>query len=176
MLQSGARAKLMVCLIGVAGASLAACATPKPPPAKPRAAAPAPPKRLAWLPVDPLDAPDVAPTINEHLSRLKIAGTGETVRGAVSLEVAQLAIECTDATPTCYTAVGRSLGVDQLLWAELRRSGTPKPSIRVALALFDVRAGAPPKRIERTFDGTEEARAGVAELVAGAFTPTGATP
>jgi hypothetical protein len=178
MLARFARAKLLLLVMGAASLCLGACASKQPPVAatpKPTAR-PAPPKKLAWLPVDALDAPDVAKTINEHLARLKVAGAGDGVKAAVSLEVAQLAIECTDPTPACYRAVGRSLGADQMLWAELRRNATPKRSIRIALALFDVRAGTPPKRVEKTFEGTEAARAGIGELVSNAFGSAGGTP
>jgi hypothetical protein len=174
-----AGAKLFLVFIAGACLCVGACASrQQPAAATPTSTAPPPaqPKRLTWLPVDALDAPDVAKTINEHLGRLKIAGTGESVKAAVSLEVAQLAIECTDPTPACYRAVGRSLGADQILWAELRRNATPKRSIRIALALFDVRAGTPPKLVEKTFEGAEAARAGVGDLVNGAFASAVRTP
>jgi len=177
MLARFARAKLLLLVMGAASLCLGACASKQPVAATRKPTAPpAPQKKLAWLPVDALDAPDVAKTINEHLARLKVAGAGERVKAAVSLEVAQLAIECTDPTPACYRAVGRSLGADQMLWAELRRNATPKRSIRIALALFDVRAGTPPKRVEKTFEGTEAARAGIGELVSNAFGSAVGTP
>jgi hypothetical protein len=171
-------AKLFLSLAGAASLCAGACASRQPPAAAtPRAAAPAAQqKKLAWLPVDILDAPDVARTINDHLGRVKIPGAGASVKAAVSLEMAQLAIECTQQTPACYRAVGKSLGADQMLWGELRRSPTPKKSIRVTLALFDVRAGTPPKRVEKTFDDTQAARAGVADLVHHAFAPGSQTP
>jgi len=171
-------AKLFLGLAGAASLCAGACASRHPPaPATPQATtAPPPPKRLAWLPVDVLDAPDVARTMNEHLARLKIPGAADGVKAAVSLEMAQLAIECTDPTPACYRAVGRSLGADQMLWGELRRGPTSKRSIRIALALFDVRAGTPPRRVEKTFDDPRAARAGVGALVDGAFASAGATP
>ena len=150
---------------------LGACASKPPPPAaSPRAAAPAPePKRLAWLPVETLEMPDVARTVNDHLGRVKISGATDGRKAAVSMEVAQLAIECTEPTPACYGAVGNSLGADQLLWAELHPGPARAPTIRIALALFDVRAGTAPKRVEKTFDGVQAARAGVADLVDHAF-------
>ena len=171
-------AKLFLSLAGAASLCSGACAGSKPPaPATPRAAAPAPqPKKLAWLPVETLDAPDVARTINDHLGRIKIPGAGDSVKAAVSLEMAQLAIECTEQTPACYRAVGKSLGADQMLWGELRRGPTPKKSIRVTLALFDVGAGTPPKRVAKTFDDAQAARAGVGALVETAFASGSGTP
>jgi len=39
-----------------------------------------------------------------------------------------------------------------------------------------VRAGTPPKRVEKTFDDPQAAQAGVAALVEHAFAPGGDTP
>jgi hypothetical protein len=154
---------------------LAACAgRPTPPAQTVRQQPAAPPARLAWLPVDALDAPDLARTLNDHLARVRVPGTTGRMKAAVSMEVAQLAIECTAPTPACYAAVGRSLGADQMLWAEL---GTTEPrgkSVRVVLTLFDVRGGASAKRVEKTFEGRQAARDGVAELVERTF--AGGTP
>ena len=151
------------------GAALAlglGCAGRIPPPARPAAKA-APPARLAWLPAEPLAGAELAKAVNERLGKVTIPGASAGVKAAVSMEVAQLAIECTEPTPTCYTAVGRSLGADEMLWAELDTGRGPSHPIRVALVLFDVRAGAAPKRVARTFEGVAAARDGVAALADG---------
>src|SRR5262249_28420489 len=98
--------------------SFGACASKTPPPAhavKP----PPPPEKVAWMPLDPLDAPSVAQAVNDKMSHVQIAGTKEHVKAAVSMEVAQLAIECIQPTAVCYRAVGHSLGADRLMWAEI---------------------------------------------------------
>jgi hypothetical protein len=77
------------------------------------------------------------------------------------MEVAQLAIECIQATPACYAAVARSLNADRLMWAQVAAADQ---KIRVTVLLFDVGAGTTSKRTG-TFDGVQAARAGVAELV-----------
>jgi hypothetical protein len=140
------------------------CATGTPPPVRTVEKAP-PPARLAWLPADPLAGAALAKAVNERLGLVAIPGAAAGVKAAVSMEVAQLAIECTEPTPTCYTAVGQSLGADEMLWAELSPGSSATQEIRVALLLYDVRAGVAPRRLERTFDGAEAARAGVAALV-----------
>jgi hypothetical protein len=141
---------------------LGACAG-KAPPAKVVKAPPAPPQKLAWMPLDPLDAPSVAKAVNQRLSQVKIAGATTGVKSAVSMEVAQLAIECIQPTPACYRAVGRSLGADRLMWAELDPEA-PDDKIRITVVLFDVQAGTASRRVG-TFDGVQAASAGAAELV-----------
>jgi hypothetical protein len=178
MSERRAQTRRFVALSGVVALCLGACASqPKPAATTPRTAAPpAPAKKLAWLPVETTEAPDVARALNDHLGRLKIPGATGGVKAAVSMEVAQLAIECTAATPACYGAVGRSLGVDQVLWAELHPASAHGKSIRVTLALFDVGAGTDPRRVEKTFAGLKEARAGVGDLVDRAFASESGTP
>jgi hypothetical protein len=124
-----------------------------------------PPARLAWLPAESIAGRELAQAVNERLGRVSLPGAAAGVKAAVSMEVAQLAIECTDPTPSCYSAVGRSLGADEMLWAELGARSSSSPEVRVALLLYDVRAGSPPKRVEQTFDSVAAASAGVSELV-----------
>src|SRR5215212_5603202 len=73
-------------------AGVAACSghEPPPPPARPAAAAAAP-KRLAWLPVETLEMPEVAQALNAELGRIQITGATPGRKAAVSMEVAQLA-------------------------------------------------------------------------------------
>jgi len=142
--------------------SLGACASNKPPPV--RAVKPPPQdQKLAWMPVDPLDAPNIAQAVNDQMSRVKVAGTKEHVKSAVSMEVAQLAIECIQPTTVCYRAVGHSLGADRLMWAEVDPAA-PADKIRITVVLFDVQAGTASRGVG-TFAGVDAARAGVAELV-----------
>jgi len=139
-----------------------ACASKTPPPAR-VVKAPPPPEKLAWMPLDPLDAPTVAQAVNDQLSRVQIAGTKDRVKSAVSMEVAQLAIECIQPTAVCYRAVGHSLGADRLMWAEIDPAA-PQDKIRITVVLFDVKSGTASRRVG-TFYGVKAARAGVAELI-----------
>ena len=140
------------------------CASRSPPAAR-AAGHVAPPARLTWLPAESTAGREVSRAVNENLGQVALPGAGAGVKSAVSMEVAQLAIECTEPTPTCYTAVGRSLGADEMLWAELGAAGGSARDIRVALLLYDVRAGAAPRRVEQSFESVEAVRAGVAALV-----------
>lgn len=133
-----------------------------------------PPARLAWLPAESTSGRELAKAVNERLGRVSLPGAAAAVKAAVSMEVAQLAIECTAPTPSCYTAVGRSLGADEMVWAELGTGGDSSHEIRVALLLYDVRAGSTPKRVEQTFDSVAAARAGVAALADKLKTGSGA--
>jgi len=151
-----AGALLLVCL--------GACASSEPPPVETVRKPDPPPQRLAWMPLDPLDAPGVAQVVNERMSKIKPAGTSATVKAAVSMEVAQLAIECIQPTPACYTAVGRSLNADRLMWAEVE-PGADDDKLRLTVVLFDVQAGTAPKRVRGTFADVQAARAGAADLV-----------
>jgi len=139
-----------------------ACASKKPPPPVTVKAPPAPPQKLAWMPLDPFDAPSVAQAVNDNMSRVKLAGSSAGVKAAVSMEVAQLALECISPTTTCYRAVGHSLGADRLMWAEIDPDADDR--IKVTVFLFDVRSGAASRRVG-TYDGVKAAQAGVAELV-----------
>ena len=91
---------------------------------------------------------------------------------AESMEVAQLAIECIQPTPACYTAVARSLNADRLLWAEMAPA---EEKIRVTVVLFDAHANTAARRVG-TFDGVQAARVGVADLVARAGEPEEKSP
>jgi hypothetical protein len=145
-------------------ACVGACASEKPPPAHVvKKAPPAPDRKLAWMPLDSFDTPTVSKAVNDNMSRVKVAGTSAGVKAAVSMEVAQLAIECIEPTPTCYRAVGHSLGADELIWAEIDPAA-PDDKIRITVVLFDVQSGTASRRVG-TYDGPQAARAGVAELV-----------
>ncbi|HVZ72380.1 MAG TPA: hypothetical protein VHJ20_08390 [Polyangia bacterium] len=155
----------------MAALGLAACATSEPPPAivplpPPPRAAPAA-VRLAWLPVETRASASLARALNERLARVGVDGVSETFQAPVSMEMAQLAIECIEHTPACYTAVGHSLGADRLLWAELERGGHGVVTVRVSL--FDVGGGEIVKKAEKGYASAAAAKSGVGPLVDAAF-------
>jgi hypothetical protein len=148
---------------------LGACAsTPRPAAETARKPEPPAPQRLAWMPLDTFDGP-IAQALNEKMSRTKPRGTTATVKAAVSMEVAQLAIECIQPTPACYAAVGRSMKADRLMWAELIGAASSE-KIQITVVMFDVEAGKSSRRVG-TFADVQAARAGVPELVDGAADP-----
>ena len=109
------------------------------------------------------------------MGRLKPAWAAESVKAAVSMEVAQLAIECIQPSADCYGAVAKSLKADRLLWAEVDPVSSSEEKIRITVVMFDVRAGTASRRVG-TFDGVPAARAGVGDLVDGAANPGRKTP
>jgi hypothetical protein len=155
--------------------ALGACAGSEKPPAASARKPDPPSQRLAWMPLDPLDGPAIAKAVNDRMSSIKPAGTSASVKAAVSMEVAQLAIECIQPTPACYGAVGRSLGADRLMWAELEPSGDDE-KVRLTVLVFDVQAGTAPRRVAETFAGMQAAQTGAAGLVERAATPERGSP
>jgi hypothetical protein len=159
----GRLAQVLRLFAPVALICLGGCARSSKPPAH---VAPAPrPLRLAWLPVERLVAPEVAQAINDSLGHASPPGSTESYKAPVSMEVAQLAIECIEPVAACYAAVGRSLGADRLLWAELHAGAAPEGTLQVTLTLLDVRGSAIIQRAERSFASAQEARDGAGPLV-----------
>jgi hypothetical protein len=162
-------------LLPLAAAVLAAaCATAKPAPvvhAPPPPARPAPPPvRLTWMPLEATVSAEVASAVNERLAGLAVAGVTEKVQAPVSMEMAQLALECIERTPACYGKVGRSVGADRLAWAELARANKRDASLTLRVSLFDVQGGAVVQQGARTFPNAKAAREGAAALFDGTFT------
>jgi hypothetical protein len=121
------------------------------------------PVRMAWMPCDSRAQPELVAAVNGRFEQAKVAGVTETFQASVSMEMAQLAIECIEKTPDCYTAVGRSIGADRLLWANLDRGAEGALTLRVSL--FDVERGAIVRLAEGRYDSTKAAAADVAALV-----------
>jgi hypothetical protein len=122
------------------------------------------PVKLAVLPSDPLLFADVAGALDQQLARTHLSGMGPTVRAKVSMEVAQLTLECVSPTDECYTRVGRYLEVDRLLWGQIARD--PRSTgVRVTIVLLDVGRGAPLGRAEEIFARNEAAIGGLRKLV-----------
>jgi len=159
----------------VALALVAGCATAKPPPAvvtKPAPKAAPPPLRLAWMPLEARVSPEVANAVNARLAHVAVAGMTESFQAPVSMEMAQLAMECIERTPKCYSAVGRSVRADRLVWAELVRPNRRDASMTVRLSLFDVAGGALARQGARTFPNPNAARDGAAAFVDETFGAT----
>jgi hypothetical protein len=159
-------ARRKILLLGLLLGALQACATKS----APRAAAPrrssatVAPVRLAVLPSDPLLFADVATALDRHLAQARPSGVGPMVRGKVSMEVAQLTLECVSPTDECYAQVGRFLQVDRLLWGSIAR-GPQAAGVRVTVVFLDVARGAPIARAEATFPASEDAIGGLQKLV-----------
>jgi hypothetical protein len=166
-----ARANLRGLVPPLLAVLVAACATTKAPTVA-RAPTPAKPtttRRLAWMPLEARVAPEIASAINQRLARVTVPGVSETFQSPVSMEMAQLAIECIDRAPRCYAAVGRSVRADELAWSELAHGKGHDASVTVRVSLFDVASGAVVRQNSRTFPSAKAARDGVAAFIDGTF-------
>ncbi|HEX7501675.1 MAG TPA: hypothetical protein VF524_15450, partial [Polyangia bacterium] len=67
----------------------------------------------------------------------------ESVLAKVSMEVAQLSLECVEPSDRCYQSVGRFLSADCILWADVKSRNGPdgKAHPTVLIRLFNVEAG-----------------------------------
>jgi len=118
------------------------------------------------LPVESESFPELADWLSSLLEDARVTGVDEKFQPKVTLEVVQLAIECVDATPTCYMAAGRSLGANRLLFAQIGSSAKRRDhTLRIAVTLFDAEAGAPVRVADGVFKSQNDALAGVEELV-----------
>jgi hypothetical protein len=158
-------------------AALSGCATkPAPPAAKPEpprvvvVPKPPPPVRLGVLVPDALLMPDVAAALSDRLVGAWGAGDGDSappdiVTAPVSMEVAQLSLECVAPTNDCYATVGRFMRVDRLFWGQIGR-GDGGSGVKITVVLLDVGQGTPLGRAERSFAEPTAAIAGLDDMVA----------
>ncbi len=119
----------------------------------------------AVLPAESDDYPIAARAATERMRRARVRGLEEPQFSKVSLEVVQLSIECTEKSPDCYEAVGRSLSANELLFTEID-NGPKKKSIKVTVTLFDVDAKRRKKAAIKVFASEEDVVWGVADVIA----------
>jgi hypothetical protein len=138
----------------------------------PPVAAPPPPPRprvkLAVLPIDGDQFPQIAESLNNAFRAVKVKGVDDYFLSKVTLEVVQLSIECVQPTSACYTAVGKSLGANKLLLGHVVAIGKRKrdKSVRVTITMFDCEAGEAANVVDRVYRTPELASQGVGDLVA----------
>ncbi len=131
--------------------------------------APSPPRtKLAVLPIDGQEFPEIAASLNNALHDVKIKGVDDYFLSKATLEVVQLQIECIEPSSACYVAVGKQLSANKLLLGHIAPAGKRKrdKSVRVTITLFDVDAGEPANVVDRVFRSPELASQGAGELVA----------
>jgi hypothetical protein len=144
------------------------CATSRPPSAKPASpvqVAVEDPVKLAWFPAEAFAFADVAEAANVSLERARVPGVDSRFKAPVSMEVAQLSLECIEQSDECWVAVGRSLEANRLLWADLSFSGDKKKAIVATVVLFDVDDARVVSRAQRSFGSRELAIEGLDSLV-----------
>lgn len=169
-------ARLKILLLGTLFGVLPGCATKAPP--KVGAVhrdAPSDSVRLAVMPADSLLYADVATALDEQLGHARVAGARTAIRAKISMEVAQLALECVSPTDECYSQVGRFLQVDRLLWGQIARDAS-SAGVKVTVVLLDVHRGMQLGRAEEVFPKNDVAIGGLRRLVDRASAPPVAVP
>lgn len=140
-----------------------ACNTP--PPLQPLA----PPLPITVFRADADEFPEVAAALNRRIEG--VYPPGPTVHyAAVTLEDAQLAVGCVDATPECWSSLADPVSTSALLAAEARGEGR-KGAVRLSLRLFDAAAQKTVRLSERVYGDAAAALEGVPWLVAGLAAP-----
>jgi hypothetical protein len=130
--------------------------------------------KLAVLPVESDLYPRLAKGVNGLFHDIQVPGVDDYFLSRVTLEVAQLAIECVDVTNSCWSAVGKSLTSDRLLLAQIARNSKSKKdrSLSLSVTYFDVSAAQPLHTANRTFKNEDEALRGMKDLIDSAIAPS----
>ena len=170
-----ARAKIL--LLGALFGALHGCATKAPPKTAlvRRDSSSEVSVRLAVIPSDSLLFADIATALDAQLGRARVAGARTTIRANISMEVAQLALECVSPTDECYAQVGRFLQVDRLLWGQIARD-LSSSGVKVTVVLLDVARGTQLARAEEVFAQNDAAIGGLRRLVERASSPPPSPP
>jgi hypothetical protein len=166
-----AAALVTLLALGCAGAPPPRLDRPAPPPPPPKAEpAPAPePVKLVWLPLDPMVHAKLGVALNGRFEHVQFPGIDAQAKAPVSMDVAQMSLECGQPTVECFVAVGKHLQANRLLWADVKRDKRKK--ITVALSLLDVGRATIVNRTERTFANQKAALAGIDGLMTALTTP-----
>jgi hypothetical protein len=119
--------------------------------------------KVAVLPPDMLLFSDVASALSERLAHVQVGGAEPAMMAKVSMQVAQISLECVSATDDCFAKVGRFLQVDRLLWGEIERD--KEEGLKVSVAFLDVGRSAMVGHAQRAFAGESAAIMGLQGLV-----------
>jgi hypothetical protein len=148
-------------VIVIGAVALFGCARAKPPEAPPYVAGS---HRLVALPADSISYPSAAERATAFLQRTRVRGFDAPELAKVSLEVAQLSIECVEPSEACYTAVGKSLSANQLLFAQFD-AGPEAEQVRVSVTLFDVDGATTKRTARKVFETEQDAVYGLRDVV-----------
>jgi hypothetical protein len=128
--------------------------------------------KLAVLPVESDAFPRLAKSINGVFHDIQVTGIEDYFLSKVTLEVAQLAIECVDQTNDCWVAVGKSLSSDRMLLAQIGAgggSGSGKKkkdkTLQLTVTYFDVATGQALHVANKSFKSEDEALRGMKDLI-----------
>lgn len=125
---------------------------------------------FAVLPAESTEFPLAARATTERLRRARLKGAGLPEVSKVSLEVVQLSIECVEPTAACYTAVGKQLAANRLLFARID-PGPEREQLKITVTLFDVDAQHQTRAAAKVFSSEDDVPFGIAEVVAEATKP-----
>ena len=120
--------------------------------------------RLGVLPVESEAFPSVAAEVSGILREVKPEKT-EVFVSKVTMDVAQLSVECIEATSACYSAVGKAMGVNRILFSRVLTSKEPEKQVRVVVTLFDVDAQKTVKAADHSYKSAADAQKRVRKLV-----------
>ena len=121
-----------------------------------------PPVPMTFFPADNEDYPDVVQALNVRLQAT--FPPGPTVSYAkVTLEEAQVAVGCSDATVECWNLVAEPIPTQSMLVAEVKKEGSA--GVRLNLMIYDAAGGKTLRHAERVFLNAALAKDGVPEVV-----------
>jgi hypothetical protein len=172
---------LLVSALVAAAVGVACVHAPPPAPALAAPAASAEPAvlpsaRLATLPVESDQFPEVATELNAAMREAHAPGIEEVFASKVTLEVAQLSVECVEPSPSCWAAVGHAMAAGRMLLARIEASHEPDRALRVRLTLFDVDGARPIRVVDRGYKTVADASRRVRKQVEHVLEALGATP
>ena len=119
--------------------------------------------KVGVLPPDMLMFSDVASALSDRLAHARVSGAEPAMMAKVSMQVAQISLECVSSTEDCFAKVGRFLQVDRLLWGQIERD--KDAGLKVSVAFLDVGRGAMVGHAERVFPEATAAISGLQGLV-----------
>jgi hypothetical protein len=124
------------------------------------------------MPLDPMVNAKLAVALNVRFEHAQLTGIDAQMKSPVSMDVAQMSLECGQATVECFVAVGRHLQANRLLWADVKRDKRKK--ITVSLSLLDVGRGTMVGKAAHTFANQQAALAGIDGLMTELTSPPSA--
>ncbi len=116
------------------------------------------------MPAESDEYPVAARVITDRMRRARVGGLDEAVMSTVSMEVAQLSLECVETTTACYGAVGREVGAAQMLFARIE-PGLMPDQVKVTVTLFDVATAAVKRAAVKMFSSEGDIPNGIAAVV-----------
>ena len=145
-------------IFAVLGLAVSGCHAPAP--ANPTAGLPS----LTFFAAENPDLPAVAQALNQRLQKAYPVGPSVKYAG-VSLEEAQIAVGCIEATPACWAAVAKSVSAPALLLAEV--SAQKDKRVHLVVRIFNSEGRSTVRVSEQTSANAADALGAVPKVVDG---------